>query len=154
MRYRISIINLLLKIVNYILPNVKYNLQSIVFVIMLYVFIRTAITNTPVINNYLRKISKDLKNNIIISIIRCFLELFTFIILLLQGILCFFCLISGFTVLMITPLSSPIHLFFQISSYQWILYVLLLFVNNVLFKENNYKEAIFCLAFFIVLYIN
>lgn len=145
--------DLILKLVNYILPNWKYNLKTTFFLVLLYFLITNFITYIPFIKNSVNKFLINLKNYLLIKIIFYTIESIGFIIYILQGILCFCCIITLFTVLIYLLKYQAVHLFIQVSCYQWILFESISLINYILFEKNDYKDTLFCLTFFAVLYI-
>lgn len=145
--------DLILKLVNYILPNWKYNFKITFFLVILYFLITNFIASIPFIKNNVNKFLTNLKNYLLMKIIFFVIELIGFIIYVLQGILCFCCIITLFTVLIFLLKYQVVHLFIQASCYQWILFESISPINYILFEKNDYKDTLFCLTFFAVLYI-
>lgn len=145
--------DLILKLVNYILPNWKYNFKITFFLVILYFLITNFIASIPFIKNNVNKFLTNLKNYLLMKIIFFVIELIGFIIYVLQGILCFCCIITLFTVLIFLLKYQVVHLFIQASCYQWILFESIFLINYILFEKNDYKDTLFCLTFFAVLYI-
>ena len=145
--------DLILKLVNYILPNWKYNFKITFFLVILYFIITNFIASIPFIKNNVNKFLTNLKNYLLMKIIFFVIELIGFIIYVLQGILCFCCIITLFTVLIFLLKYQVVHLFIQASCYQWILFESIFLINYILFEKNDYKDTLFCLTFFAVLYI-
>lgn len=145
--------DLILKLVNYVLPNWKYNLKTILFLVILYFIMTNFITYIPFIKMNIDKLLINLKNYLLIKIIFYVIGSIGFIIYILQGILCFCCIITLFTVLIFLLKYQVVHLFIQASCYQWILFESISLINYILFEKNDYKDTLFCLTFFAVLYI-